>query len=137
MPRPLSISDIEPENVEFGSIELSKISTDPLLLKGYTAFMEGAQKAGVTIEAGNYGAVRFFRPANAAELQSQLERAQARWDNSKKYYEQLASVGDVEYSYHRDYAQEYAQSEGLPWPPACEPISEFHEVIAAIDEVTT
>ena len=136
MPRPSSIIDIDPDPVEFGSIELSKISTDPALLKGYTSFIEGAQKAGVTIEAGSYGAVKFFRPPNAAELAHQLQSAQSRWDMSKKYYEQLATVGDVEYNYHRDYAQEYAESEGLPFPPAVEPISDFHAVINSIDEVT-
>lgn len=136
MARPEHIADIELDSVEFGTIELDKISTDAALLKGYTAFIEGAQKAGVTIISGNYGRVTFHRPPNLTEMQAQLDRAQSHWDIAKKYYEQLADLGECEYTYQRTSAEEWAKAEGLPFPPEHTPIDPIDAVIRDIDGVT-
>jgi hypothetical protein len=128
MARPESLEDIEMENVEFANIEVDKITLDPALLKGYTAFLEAATRAGAEVDSSAYRGVRFLRYPNMAEQEEQLRRAQARWDEGKKYYEHLAGVGDVEYNWHRGVAEEWAAREGMPFPPD-------HDPIAAIDVV--
>ena len=45
MSRPETFEDIEAEDVQFASIELDKIATNPTILRGYTAFIEAATKA--------------------------------------------------------------------------------------------
>lgn len=137
MARPTYIADIELENVEFAAIEVDKINLDPALLKGYTAFLEAVTKAGVTVDAGGYRGVRFFRYPTLAEQESQLITAQATWDSGQRQYDILASVGECEHSWDRDRAESWAKAEGMPFPPACEPISDFHATIAAIDEVVS
>jgi hypothetical protein len=134
MARPESTRDIELQPVDFGSIMLDKIATDPALLKGYTAFIEAVTKGGATASKTTYSGVEFTRPATQAEALEQLRTAQMRWDEGKKYYETLASVGEVEYNYHRTIAEEWAKTEDMPFPPDVEPISDFHATIAAIDE---
>lgn len=133
MARPESTRDIELDDIEFANIELKKIATDPALLKGYTAFIEAATKAGATVNDTPYNGVSFTRHPSQAEAQEQLRSAQSRWDQAKKHYETLAAVGEVEYSYHRDMAEEWATAEDLPWPPEVDPIAAIDAVIR--DEV--
>lgn len=128
MSRPEFIEDIELENIEFAAIEVDKISLDPALLKGYTAFLEAATKAGAEIDSSGYRGVRFLRFPNESEQRSQLITAQNRWDEGKRNYEHLASVGETEYSWQRSSAESWAKAEGMPFPPE-------HDPIAAIDAV--
>lgn len=136
MSRPESIEDIELSAIEFGSIDLSLIADDGAKIKAYGAFMEALQKSGASVEIRYNTTAKFSRPPNAREKLSQLDNAQMSWDNGKKLYETLRDVGEVEYSYQRDVARNWAEDEGLPFPPEHEPISEFHAVIRDIDEAT-
>jgi hypothetical protein len=126
MPRPASIKDIEAAPVEWGTIEVDKIATNPGLLKAFGTFLEAAVKAGA-IATHRYG-VRLTRPATQSELADQLEQAQSKWDDGQKYYQQMASVGNTEYSWQESTARSWAESEHLPYPPE-------HDPIAAIDAV--
>jgi hypothetical protein len=128
MARPESTRDIELDDIEFGNIELRKIATDPLLLKGYTAFVEAVAKAGAIATDTPYSGVSFTRRASQTEAQEQLRTAQSRWDDGQRHYQTLASVGELEYNYHRTQAEEWAKSEDMPFPPE-------HDPIAAIDAV--
>jgi hypothetical protein len=136
MARPESISDIELENIEFANIEVDKITLDSALLKGYTAFLEATTKVGAIIDKSTYRGVSFMRRPTLSEMESQLRTAQSSWDDGKRCYEILASVGETEYSYQRSQAQTWAEKENMPFPPEHEPISDFHATIKAIDEVT-
>jgi hypothetical protein len=136
MARPEYLEDIEMNNIEFATIELDKINLDPALLRGYTAFLEAATKAGAEVDSGPYRGVRFLRYPNMTEQEDQLRTAQNTWDYGKKQYDLLASVGEVEHSWDRTRAEEWAKNEDMPFPPPHDPISDFHATIAAIDEVT-
>jgi hypothetical protein len=138
MARPESTRDIELDVIEFASIELKKIATDPALLKGYTAFVEAATKAGATVTDTPYSGVSFTRPPFQSEQQKQLQIEQERWDYGKKLYDTYAAVGDLENNYERNRAEEWAKSEDLPWPPEVEeslPIPTVEDTIESIDEV--
>lgn len=129
MARPEYIADIEVENIEFATIELDKITTDAALLKGYTAFLEAATKAGAVVDSTAYRGVQFHRRPTLAEQTEQLKRAQDRWDTGKKLYETLAAVGELEYSYQRSTAADWAVAENLPFPPEHDPILAIDAVI--------
>lgn len=120
MARPESIHDIEVSDVEFGRIDFIKLALDPALLRGYTAFLEAVSKSGATVTMASYNPAVFSRPATLSEMQDQLTSAQNVWDESAKYYEQLAAVGEVEYSYQRSAAERWAEAEGMPFPPEVE-----------------
>ena len=138
MARPETTRDIELDEVEFATIELKKIATDPALLKGYTAFVEAATKAGATVTDTPYSGVAFTRRPSQAEAQFQLRTEQDRWDEGQKQYEILAVVGEVEYTWQRNQAERWAESEGMPFPPEVEdslPIPSFEDTIDSIDEV--
>lgn len=136
MARPENIYDIELSQVEFAHISIDKISTDAALLKGYTAFVEAATKAGATVDPTDYRGVTFFRSPNLKEQESQLLSAQNSWDYGQKLYDTLAAVGELERSWEADTAKKWAAENDMPFPPEHEPISDFHATIAAIDEVT-
>lgn len=135
MPRPENIADIEVQNVEFATILVDQITLDPTLLKGYTAFLEAATKAGAITDSV-YRGVRFLRQPTMAELEDQLRGAQSKWDNGKKLYDTLEAVGELEYSWEESVARQWAEGENLPFPPEFEPIKSFDTVIRDIDEVT-
>lgn len=138
MARPETTRDIELDDVEFATIELKKIATDPALLKGYTAFVEAATKAGATVTDTPYSGVAFTRRPSQAEAQFQLRTEQDRWDEGKKQYEQMAAVGDVEYTWQRSQAERWAEREEMPFPPEVEeslPIPSVEDTIESIDEV--
>lgn len=134
MARPVRITDIELETVEFATIDISKISISPNLLKGYAAFLEMATKAGATVDNSGYRGAVFSRQPDLAEQRQQLSMAQSRWDSYKNYYEQYQSVGHNEHSFQTDLAENWAKKEGLPWPPEVDPIESFDVVINHIDE---
>ena len=137
MARPESTRDIELDDIEFGSIELRKIATDPLLLKGYTAFIEAVVKAGASMTKG-YGGTSFSRHPSQVEMQAQLKDAQDRWDEGFKQYNILATVGEVEYNWQRGQAEQWAKDEDMPFPPEVEeslPIPSVEDTIESIDEV--
>lgn len=136
MARPEHIADIELENVEFASIEVEKITTDPGLLKGYTAFLEAVTKAGAHVDASGYRGVRFLRRPTLAEAERQLNDAQRTWDDGEKQYGIMASVGRCEHSWDENRAKEWAAQEGMPFPPEHTPIDSVDAVIGRIDEVT-
>lgn len=138
MARPDSTRDIELDDVEFATIELKKIATDPALLKGYTAFVEAATKAGATVTDTPYSGVAFTRRPSQSEAQAQLRVEQDRWDDGEKNYNTLATVGSTEYSYQTSSAERWATAEGMPFPPELEeslPIPSVEDTIDAIDEV--
>ena len=137
MARPEFIADIELDGIEFATIEVDKITLDPALLKGYTAFLEAAVKGGASTDQSGYRGVRFTRFPNDSEQQTQLRSAQSRWDEGQKQYNILASIGECERSWDRDRAEEWAKEEAMPFPPVVEPISDFHAVINNIDAVTS
>lgn len=136
MARPSSLADIEMENIEFANIDVEKINLDSALLKGYTAFLEAATKAGAVIETHTYRGVQFMRRPTLSEQEKQLKRAQDSWDDGKKCYDTLAALGECEYAWQRGQAETWARNENMPFPPEHEPISDFHAVINSIDEVT-
>ena len=109
------------------------ISTDAALLKGYTAFVEAATKAGATVNPEDYRGVSFLRSPNLKEQQSQLLSAQNSWDYGEKLYYTLASVGELERSWERDRAEEWARQNDMPFPPEHDPIAALDAVIR--DEV--
>lgn len=135
MARPESINDIELDEVEFGSIEVNKIATDGALLKGYAAFLEAVQKSGSVSITEDYRGVHFHRKASGKEAADQLRTAQYDWDERKKFYEQLRDVGTTEYEVQTTLAKEWAEKEGLPFPPEHDPIEAFDAVIRDIDDV--
>ena len=135
MARPKTTRDIEIKKVKFGEVDFNQIATDAALLKGYTAFLDAVSKAGADVDQTPYSGVHFYRTPSQTEMQDQLRSAQNVWDEGQKYYEHLATIGDTEYPWQRNSAQRWAEAEELPFPPVCEPISDFHSTIAAIDEV--
>ena len=136
MARPESLAGIEIEQTEFATIDVNLIADRGDFLKAYAVFMEQVQKLGGSVEVATYSSrATFTRPPTSKEQEDQLRRAQSNWDERKKYYDLLATVGDVEHEYQRSYAKEHAKDMGLPFPPECEPISDFHKVIAGIDDV--
>lgn len=135
MARPETIHDIDIDPVQFATVQVDAISAHASLLKAYATFMEAAQKAGAVVEV-KYNGATFERPATEAEKLAQLKSKQSSWDEGKKQYDILAAVGECEYSYNRSQAQRWAEAEGMPFPPAHEPISEFDAIIHGIDEVT-
>ena len=128
MARPESTRDIEINDIEFGRIDFNQIATDAALLKGYTAFLEAVSKAGATVDM-RYSGAHFSRCPSQAEMRDQLETAQNRWDEGKKQYEMLASVGEVEYSWQRSQAETWAKGEDMPFPPEVDPIEAIDAVI--------
>ena len=132
MARPETVADIELKDIEFGNIEVDKIMLDPALLKGFTAFLEAATKAGAAVSK-SYRTVQFLRYPTEDEQDEQLSSAQNTWDYGKKQYDILASVGECESSWDHNRAQDWATAEGMPFPPEHEPISDFHATIAKID----
>jgi len=135
MARPESISDIELDPIEFATMRIDAIAANGALVKAYGTFMEAVQKAGAEVEI-RYNGATFIRPPTDQEQMEQLKSNQASWDEGKKQYEILASVGECEYAYQRGQAENWARAEGMPFPPAHEPISTFDAVIRGIDEVT-
>lgn len=129
MARPENIFEIELQDVEFAHIDLTKISTDSALLKGYTAFVEAATKAGATVDPTDYRGVAFFRSPNLKEQQSQLQSAQNSWDYGEKLYFTLASVGELERSWEMDRAEQWAKENDMPFPPEHDPIGAIDAVI--------
>jgi len=125
MTRPEKISDIDLEDVEFARVSVDNIAADGSLLKAYATFMESAQKVGATVEV-RYNQATFTRRPTESEQREQLSRAQSRWDEGQKHYQTLAAVGELEYSWHRDQAENWAKQEGMPFPPE-------HDTIAAIE----
>lgn len=136
MSRPETIQDIDEKNVDFATVELGLIATDPALMKGYTAFIDAVQKGGAEARS-EYNRVVLSRRPSTEELKDQLRVAQATWDEHKKHYETLRDVGETEYEFQRNQAERWAESEGLPFPPEHEPIRNFHQAIRRIDEVTS
>lgn len=136
MARPEHIADIDSENIEFACVEIEKINTDPSLLKGFVAFLEAVTKAGAVVDTGGYRGVRFLRAPSLAEQENQLRSAQSSWDEGKRQYDILASVGECEHSWNRSDAKAWAEKENMPFPPPHEPISDFDAVVKSIDEVT-
>lgn len=134
MARPETFEDIEVNNVLYADIHLDQISTNPALLKGYTALLAAAQSAGSVIEH-RYNTVQFHRLPTQAEVAAQLASAQSSWDHGKKQYDTLAAVGSLESDWNRRTAELWAEKEGLPFPPEHEPIDSFDAVIRDIDEV--
>jgi hypothetical protein len=134
MARPETTTDIGIEQTEFATVDVDKIADRGDYLKAYATFMETVQKLGGEVEMSYRTTARFTRPPTGKEQATQLKTAQDLWDTHKKYYDTLAEVGELEYAHLRNYAQEWARDEGLPFPPPHEPISEFHRVIAGIDE---
>ena len=133
MARPESISDIDLDPIQFATVQVDAISANAALLKAYATFMEAVQKAGADVEV-KYNGATFERKPTDQEQQKQLTSQQNSWDDGKKQYEIMASVGKCEYSYMENVAQRWAEKEGLEWPPAHEPLSDFDAVISAIDE---
>ena len=125
MSRPETIADIEIQEVQFASIQVDTISAQAALLKAYATFMEACEKAGAEVDV-RYNGATFTRPATAREQAEQLKSKQSSWDEGKKQYEILASVGECEYSYMRTIAKTWAEGEGLPFPPET-------DIITAID----
>ncbi|MBV9921913.1 MAG: hypothetical protein JOY78_13815 [Pseudonocardia sp.] len=135
MARPETIEDIEINRTEFGSIDVNKIANDGTLLKAYAIFLESVQKAGGEVELRYGSSATFTRAPSPKEQFDQLRAAQREWDVAKKYYEQIAAVGDTEHSYQRREAEVWAEKEGLPFPPEHEPIESVDTVIDNIDAV--
>lgn len=136
MARPITIDDIEVEDVEFATVQVNQISTDPGLLKGYQLMLDQMTKAGATVTT-SYSGVTFSRKATDREATDQLKSKQSSWDHLEKLYRQYESVGELEHSYMDSSVKSWAEGEGLPYPPPFEPISDFHAVIRDIDEVTS
>ena len=136
MSRPENVSDIEIKPVEFATVQLNLISTNPALLKAYQLLLEQAVKGGATAES-TYGGTTFSRPATERELREQLKTAQSSWDHLQKLYDQYAAVGELEHSYMNSSLKNWAAEEGLPYPPPHEPISSFDAVIRDIEEATS
>lgn len=133
MSRPEVIADIELEDIEIATFKLEKFATDGKILKGYTAFIEAMNSAGHIVDSTTYQGVIVYRRPNLKEQVEQLKVAQGSWDTGKKYYDQKASVGECEYSYYESTAKSWAEKEGLPWPPECEPIATVDTVIRDIE----
>lgn len=133
MARPESIADIKAEQIEFATVDVNLIANRGDYLKAYAMFMEAVQNLGGEVSVSYGSRTTFTRPPTDKDLKTQLTAEQTKWDERQKYYEQLRDVGDVEYSHQRTYAQQHVESEGLPWPPEHDPISDFHKVIADID----
>lgn len=136
MSRPENIADIEIEDVEFATVQIAKISTDPALLKGYQLLLEQLTKAGATTETG-YNGVTFYRRATDQEAAEQLRSKQSSWDHLEKLYRQYESVGELEHSYMDSSVKAWALGEGLPYPPKHEPITAFDAVIRGIEEAVS
>lgn len=136
MARPITIDDIEVEDVEFATVQVNQISTDPGLLKGYQLMLDQMTKAGATVTT-SYSGVTFSRKATDREATDQLKSKQANWDHLEKLYRQYESVGELEHSYMDSSVKRWAEEEDLPYPPPFEPISTFDAVIRGIDEVTS
>lgn len=132
MSRPESILDIQLDDVQFAQISMEHISADGPLLKAYATFMESVQKNGAEVEV-RYNTAYFTRRPTLQEQNAQLKSAQIRWDDGKKHYETLAAVGEVEHSWYRTAAQSWAEQEGMPFPPAHDPIESIDVMIR--DEV--
>ena len=90
------------------------------------------QKNGAEVEV-RYNTAYFTRRPTLQEQNAQLKSAQIRWDDGKKHYETLAAVGEVEHSWYRTAAQSWAEQEGMPFPPAHDPIESIDVMIR--DEV--
>ncbi len=125
MSRPETIDDIEVKPIDFDTVHVENIASDGTLIKAYGAFMEAVQKGGAAVEV-RYNTAYFTREATPAEQQRQLRDAQSTWDAGKKHYDTLASVGAVEHEYYKSLARQWAEKEGLPYPPE-------HDVIESID----
>jgi hypothetical protein len=138
MARPVTTKDIEVEQTEFATVDVSLIADRGDFLKAYATFMEAVQKARGDVDIDSYSnRARFTRPPTAKEQDNQLKTAQTKWDERKKYYDTMRDVGKCEYDYQRSYAEEWAKEEDMPWPPPHVPISEFDRVICGIDEVVS
>jgi hypothetical protein len=116
MPRPESVDDLEMETVTIATVHLDAISTDPVLLKGYTDMLTAMTKGGAEVEH-RYQQVTFSRTKNPAEALDQLRSAQAAWDNSQELYERWARGEEFQYEYMLSSAKRHAQKEGLPMFP--------------------
>lgn len=135
MARPESINDIEPGTVTIATVHLDAISTDPVLLKGYTDMLTAMTKGGATVET-RYQQVTFERAKTPAELADQLRSEQASWDSSQELYERWARGEEFKYEYMVSSAKRHAQKEGLPmFPWESEGNPDLDTVLENIDEV--
>jgi len=137
MARPETTDDIEIVPTEFATVYVDKIIGDGELLAAYATFIKAVERAKNGHVVVSYSTrVELNRTPTDKEMSDQLRSAQSGWDYRKKLYDQKAELGACEHSYEENSAKKWAEDEGLPWPPPHEPISDFHKVIAGIDEVT-
>lgn len=118
MARPETIAEVKSRQETIGSLDVSKFSTTPALLKHYTALVEALEKMGGECEA-SYANVTLKRPKTKEELELQLATDQREWDRIRKLYYQAVKC-DPEDEPIREYQQEsikhWARGEGLPDP---------------------
>lgn len=135
MPRPETIEDIEPGTVTVAVVHLDSISTDPVLLKGYTDLLTAMVRGGATVDT-RYQQVTFARAKSPAELADQLKTDQAVWDSKQEYYEKWARGEEFAYEYQLNEAKRHAQVEGLPmftWEASGQ--RDLNEVLDDIDDL--
>jgi hypothetical protein len=135
MARPETVADIDPGVVTIATVHLDAISTDPVLLKGYTDMLTAMTKGGAEVET-RYQTVTFSRGKSDAELAEQLRSEQSTWDNSQLIYERWARGEEFDHEYMVATAKRHAQKEGLPmFPWEQEGNPGLDKVLENIDEV--
>lgn len=123
MARPEKISDIpmDERNEEIGSFDVGKISVNPGLLEFYAKLIREIEKAGGSVERGEYAeqSVRLYLPKDQVQLEKKLKNMQGSWDYNKKKYDSAVTrdeTGTEFDEWDRNRIVEFAEKEGLPNP---------------------